>query len=90
MNVVLKGVADEILEKMIDKGYATTKSEAIRLALITFDKENLTENELVTRKLDEIDYQIKKNKRTLLNDAQAFAEYAKYIKSNNIKKWFFV
>jgi len=90
MNVVLKGVADEILEKMIDKGYATTKSEAIRLALITFDKDNLNEVEMVNKKLDRIDYEIKIGKRRLLNDKEAFGEYAKYIKAKNVKKWFVV
>jgi len=86
MNVVLKGVADEIMDKMINKGYATTKSEAIRLALITFDREQLSESEIVTKKLDKIDYEIKTNKRALLNDKQAFGEYSKYITAKNVKK----
>lgn len=65
---------------MVDEGYANTQSEAIRLAIVDFEQHHLTEAELVTKKLDMIDADIKKGKRKLLNSDQALGEYAKYLK----------
>lgn len=80
MNVTLRGKTKEILESMVSKGYANTQSEAIRLAIIDFGKEHLSETELVNRKLDWIDQQIKDGKRKLLTPKQALGKYAKYLK----------
>ncbi|MEI8364420.1 MAG: hypothetical protein WCF78_03105 [archaeon] len=44
----------------------------------------LTEAEMVAKKLDKIDYEIKMGKRKLLNNTDALGKYAKYIKSKNI------
>jgi hypothetical protein len=47
INIELKGYTAEIVEKMLDDGYARTKTEAIRLALFEFDQvHKLTEEEL--------------------------------------------
>lgn len=80
MNVVLRGVAKNILESMVAKGYANTRSEAIRLAIINFGKEHLSETELVKRKLDFIDFQVKAGNRKELNAEQALGKYSKFLK----------
>ena len=47
INIELKGYVAEVIEKMVDDGYAKTKTEAIRLALFEFDQiHKLTEDEL--------------------------------------------
>ncbi|MFH0906534.1 MAG: hypothetical protein V1824_04320 [archaeon] len=84
MNVNLRGVADKTLELMVELGYANTKSEAIRLAIVSFGKEKLSEDELVNKKLDWIDEQVRLGKRKLLTADEAFGKYAKLIKSNNV------
>jgi len=49
-------------------------------------KSSLNEQEMINRKLDLIDYEIKIGKRRLLNDKDAFGKYAKYMKSINLQK----
>lgn len=66
MNVVLRGKTKEILETIVADGYANTRSEAIRLAIINFGREHLSEEEKVNKKLDRIDRDIKTGKRKLL------------------------
>ncbi len=53
MNVSISGVADQILEQMIKLGFAKTKSEAIRYAILRFGEEMglIDEQILVKRKL---------------------------------------
>ncbi len=80
LNVILRGVAKEILESMVKEGYANTQSEAIRLAIINFGKEHLSEEELVKRKIDFIESQVKAGKRKELNAEQALGKYAKFLK----------
>ncbi|MDO8537501.1 MAG: hypothetical protein Q7S21_01320 [archaeon] len=80
MNVALRGKTKEIVETMVEEGYANTKSEAIRLAIVKFGEEHLSEEELVSRKLDRINAEIKAGKRKLLNSKEALGEYAKYLK----------
>lgn len=80
MNVVINGVPEQILNKMIKEGYASTKSEAIRLAIISFGKDSkYIENELVNRKIDYIDEQVKLGKRKMLTPEEALGKYAKKI-----------
>lgn len=79
MNVNLRGKTLEVLESMIKHGYAHTKSEAIRLAILNFEKDH-EEDILVVKKLDRIDKEIKEGKRRLLNSKEALGVYAKHIK----------
>ncbi|MEK6941283.1 MAG: hypothetical protein AABW85_00290 [archaeon] len=44
------------------------------------EQANAMEIELVNRKLDQINIEIKQGKRKLLNSEQALGEYAKYLK----------
>jgi hypothetical protein len=54
MNVVLKGIPKQTIDAMVKLGYATTQSEAIRLAVFWFGKEHLDLDELAARKLDKL------------------------------------
>ncbi len=80
MNVIFRGRTKEVLENMVEEGYANTQSEAARLAVISFGEEHFSEVELVNRKLDRIDQDIKAGKRKLLNADEALGSYAKYLK----------
>ena len=80
MNVILRGRTKEILETLVKEGYANSQSEAIRLAIINFGQQHLNETEMVNRKLDSIDQDIKAGKRKLLNSSQALGKYAKHLK----------
>ncbi len=80
MNVTLRGKLQEILDTMIKEGYANTKSEAIRLAILSFGKEHINEDVLVKRKLDKIDREIGTGKRKVLNSKEALGVHTKYLK----------
>ncbi len=73
MNVSMSGVADHVLEQMIKLGFARTKSEAIRYAVLRFGEEFglIDENQLVKRKLDRIDKEIEEGKRRVLSYEEA-------------------
>ena len=80
MNVTIRGKVREILEAMVSHGYANTMSEAIRLSVVNFGKEHLSEDELVRRKMDFMDRQVMEGKKKLLTAEEALGEYAKYLK----------
>ncbi len=76
----MKGKIKQILENMIAEGYASTKSEAIRMAILNFENRSKNEELMVANKLDNIDAKILKGKRKVLNAKQALGIYAKSIK----------
>lgn len=80
MNVTLKGRVEQILDVMVKEGYANTKSEAIRFAILSFGEEHVNEEILVKEKLDKIDNEIKEGKRRALKSKDALGAYAKYAK----------
>ncbi len=80
MNVILRGRTKEILETMVEEGFANSQSEAIRMAIVDFGQHYLSETELVNRKLDLIDQGIKTGKRKLLGAGQALGRHSKYVK----------
>ncbi|MDP2666372.1 MAG: hypothetical protein Q8P05_02645 [Candidatus Diapherotrites archaeon] len=80
MNVILRGKTKQIAEAMVEEGYANSQSEAIRLALVDFGQHHFGEVELVNRKLDRIDEEIKSGKRKLLNADEALGNYSKNAK----------
>ncbi len=80
MNVILRGRTKQILEDMVEEGYANTLSEAIRLAIINFGESHANEEGLVARKLDRIDKKIKQGKRKLLTAEEALGPYVKHLK----------
>ncbi len=79
MNVTLRGKTREIATNMVKEGYANSLSEAIRLAIINFGRENFDEKEMVNKKLDKIDEEVKTGKRKLLNANEALGKQAKYL-----------
>lgn len=58
------------LKQWVEKGYANTLSEAVRLAIVDFGQRNLDETNLINRKLDSIDKEIKKGRRKLLDSKE--------------------
>lgn len=46
INVTLRGRVRQILDDMVKEGYANTKSEAIRLAILDFGKAHGSEEDL--------------------------------------------
>ena len=80
MNVTLKGRVQQILDVMVKEGYANTKSEAIRFALLIFGEEHVREEVAVGKKLDRINKEIKEGKRKVLKSKEALGVYAKYVK----------
>ena len=80
MNVILRGMAKEIVASLVKAGYANSQSEAIRLAIVDFGQHHLGEVEMVNRKLDRMDQGIKAGKRKLLNADEALGTYAKHLK----------
>jgi len=63
MNVVVKGAPKQVLDSMLAKGYASTQSEAIRLALFWFGQSKLNEDELAAKKMEKLHKEIKSGKR---------------------------
>ena len=80
MNVTLRGRVEQILDFMVKAGYANTKSEAIRLAILSFGEEHAKEELMVGAKLDRINKEIAERKRKLINSKEALGAYAKYAK----------
>jgi len=64
---------------MVAAGYANTKSEAIRFAILNFG-EHVSEEAMVSERLSRINKDIKEGKRKLLNSKEALGTYAKYTK----------
>ena len=52
MNVTLRGRIRQILDSMVEEGYANTKSEAIRLAILNFGEEHINEEIMIKEKLN--------------------------------------
>ncbi|MDE1871227.1 MAG: hypothetical protein KGI06_03230 [Candidatus Micrarchaeota archaeon] len=63
INIELKGYVAEVVDKMLEDGYAKTKTEAIRLALFEFDRiHKLTEEELYANAVQKMLKDIKSGK----------------------------
>ncbi len=80
MNVILRGKTKEIVQTMVEEGYANSQSEAVRLAIIDFGQHHLSEVELVNRKLDRLNKDIEEGKSRLLTPEEALGKYAKFLK----------
>ena len=53
MNVTLRGRVSQVLDFLVEKGYANTKSEAIRLAILNYGEEVMVKRKLRYAKLAE-------------------------------------
>ncbi|VVB74963.1 Uncharacterised protein [uncultured archaeon] len=75
MNVNLRGATKQVLDIMIEKGFAATQSEAIRLAVFWFGQNKLEENELAAKKMAKIHAQIKSGKHKVVSAKKAAKMY---------------
>ena len=80
--VGLQGPQELILEKVVQLGIYKTKSEAIRSAVNEMGKEHklfkdaqALEDELVARKMMQIDNEIKQGKRKVLSEKEVKKQY---------------
>jgi Arc/MetJ-type ribon-helix-helix transcriptional regulator len=63
INIELKGYTKEVIDRMVEKNYVKTKTEAIRLALFEFDQmHGLTDDELYSTAAEKILKNIKVGK----------------------------
>lgn len=63
INFEVNGYIEQVLNSMIEKGYAKTKTEALRLTIFEFDKNNhLSEEIQFSRATDKILNEIKSGK----------------------------
>jgi hypothetical protein len=73
------GLPEAILQKAVDFGIARSKTEALRMGIFSLNKEfRLVKNpevELVERKLEEEEKEMKKNKVKYLSERQALSKY---------------
>ena len=72
--VKFEGVIDKILEKAVENGFAKTKVEALRLAVLELgNKYQLLEREdfLTAKKMESIYEEIKAGKRKVISEKEA-------------------
>ncbi len=73
------GLPEVILQKAVDFGIARSKTDALRMGIFSLNKEfRLVKNpevELVERKLEEEEKEMKKNKVKYLSDKEALSKY---------------
>ena len=62
INLKLSGIAEHIIEEMIAKGYATSKTEAIRMAILDYKHHHLQEEEMTKEEMKEFEEAIKEYK----------------------------
>ena len=80
MNVILRGRTKEIVETMVEEGYANSQSEAVRMAIVDFGQHHLSEVELVNKKLDKLNKDVEEGRSRLLTPEEALGKYAKFLK----------
>jgi len=78
INLKLSGVPEQIVDSMIAEGYATSKTEAIRLAILSFRNRTEMENELVVRKMKQIDDDIKTGKEKTYHIKELVEKYPEF------------
>ena len=77
LNIDLTGHTKNVVESMIRKGYAKSKTEAIRLALFEFDREYKIVDD---RELDSISYSASINSmKKYFNDPNEDKAWNKYL-----------
>ena len=77
INLKLTGVPERAIDQFIDMGFASSKTEAIRFAILrTLDgiKDQEREDELVVRKMQQIDKEIAEGKRKVYTLDEAIKE----------------
>jgi Arc/MetJ-type ribon-helix-helix transcriptional regulator len=62
INLKLSGVVEDIIEEMIAKGYASNKTEAIRLAVLDYKHHHLKEEKMTREEMQEFEEALKEYK----------------------------
>jgi len=85
MNITLKleGFPEEVINRMIARGMASNKTEAVRLTVLDYNEHhrviNTTKQELedylAVKKMQEIDKEIEQGKRKVLTEKEVFKKY---------------
>lgn len=71
------GVVADILDRIIESGRASNRTEAIRLALLEYEKNFRDEEDrLAVEKMQRIDKEIEEGKRKVLSKEEALGKYA--------------
>jgi predicted DNA-binding protein len=88
MNITLKldGFPEHLIERMIELGLASNKTEAVKLAILDYNHhhkieslEQYIEDMLAVRKMQQIDEEIQEGKRKIISKEEALGKYAKYL-----------
>lgn len=88
INLKLEGFPEEILNLMVERKIASNKTEAIRLALFHYNEHfkikemrQYLEDELVVRKIQAMEKDVKQGKKKMLSAKEALGEeYAAMLK----------
>jgi len=82
LNMKIDGFPEEILEEMVNKGIASNKSEAVRLALLHYNEhfrikamEQYLEDQAVIKKMKQMDKEVKEGKRKVLSEEEVLKKY---------------
>ncbi len=86
MNLKLDGLTEEVINRLVQTGVSSNKTEAIRMAILEYNERHnimpinqYIEDELAVRKMQELDREIEQGKRKLLSKEEALGKYAKYL-----------
>jgi len=87
LNMKLEGYPEEILEEMVHKGIASSKTEAIRLALLHYNEhfgikamDQYLEDRAVIKKIQHMEKEVKEGKRKTLTEEEALGKYKHLLK----------
>jgi len=87
LNMKLEGYPEEILEEMLNKGIASNKSEAVRLALLHYNEhfgiksmDQYLEDHSVVKKIKAMEKEVKEGKRKTLTEEEALGKYKHLLK----------
>ena len=78
----LTGDVEEIIEIMMRRGHAASKTEAIRIALLDYRQHHLKqleEDELAVKRMQGIDEQIASGKRKKISVKEALGKYSEHL-----------
>ncbi len=62
INLKLSGVVEDVIDEMISKGYAKSKTEAIRLAVLDYKHHHLKDREMSEEDLRDLNEAVKEYK----------------------------
>lgn len=82
LNMKLEGFPEEILEEMVNKGIASNKTEAVRLALLHYNEHfgikamaQYLEDQSVVKKIKAMEKEVKEGKRKVFSEEDVLKKY---------------